>query len=59
MHPKDKKEEKQQSFQKYDTFELQFGFKGDKLEIKRDRSKRDRYGAKAKKLKQQNEKGNI
>ena len=48
------------NYQEYDMFEMYFGFKSDKLEVKRDRSNRDRYGAKAKKLlKQENEKRNT
>lgn len=59
-HPKDKITKVTHNYQEYDMFEMYFGFKSDKLEVKRDRSNRDRYGAKAKKLlKQENEKRNA
>jgi len=59
-HPKDKIIKTISNYKKYDMFEMYFGFKSDKLEVKRDRSNRDRYGAKAKKLlKQENEKRNA
>lgn len=59
-HPEDKIIKVTFNYKEYDMFEMYFGFKSDKLEIKRDRSDRDRYGAKAKKLlKQQNEKTNT
>jgi|TARA_R110000824_G_scaffold13251_6_gene57716 hypothetical protein len=59
-HPKDKIIKVTYDYQEYDMFEMYFGFKSDKLEIKRDRSNRDRYGSKAKKLlKQENEKRNT
>ena len=59
-HPKDKITKVTHNYQEYDMFEMYFGFKSDKLEVKRDRSNRDRYGAKAKKLlKQENEKRNT
>ena len=59
-HPKDIITKITNNYQEYDMFEMYFGFKSDKLEVKRDRSNRDRYGAKAKKLlKQENEKRNT
>jgi len=59
-HPKDIITKVTYNYQEYDMFEMYFGFKSDKLEVKRDRSNRDRYGAKAKKLlKQENEKRNA
>ena len=59
-HPQDKITKTISNCKNYDMFEMYFGFKSDKLEVKRDRSNRDRYGAKAKKLlKQENEKRNT
>ena len=59
-HPQDKITKTISNYKNYDMFEMYFGFKSDKLEVKRDRSNRDRYGAKAKKLlKQENEKRNT